>query len=68
MEGKLETYRDLARADRALSHQVFLALLEEGYFLSHTLSMCALSLPMEDRHITGLIAAVEKVMDKVNGA
>ena len=68
IEGKLETYRDLARADRALSHQVFLALLQEGYFLNHTLTMCALSLPMEDRHITGLIAAMEKVMDKVNGA
>jgi glutamate-1-semialdehyde 2,1-aminomutase len=67
IEGKLETYRDLARADRALSHQVFLALLQEGYFLNHTLTMCALSLPMEDRHVTGLIAAVEKVMDKVNG-
>ena len=67
IEGKLETYRDLARADRVLSHQVFLALLQEGYFLNHTLTMCALSLPMEDRHITGLIAAVEKVMDKVYG-
>ena len=66
IEGKLETYRDLARADRALSHQVFLALLQEGYFLNHTLTMCALSLPMEDRHITGLIAAMEKVMDKVH--
>ena len=68
IEGKLETYRDLARADRALSHQVFLALLQEGYFLNHTLTMCALSLPMEDRHITGLVTAMEKVMDKVNGA
>ena len=68
VEGKLETYRDLARADRALSHQVFLALLEEGYFLSHTLSMCALSLPMEEGHITGLVAAMEKALDKVLGA
>ena len=67
IEGKLETYRDLARADRALSHQVFLALLQEGYFLNHTLTMCALSLPMEDRHITGLVTAMEKVMDKVHG-
>ena len=66
IEGKLETYRDLARADRALSHQVFLALLQEGYFLNHTLTMCALSLPMEDRHITGLVTAMEKVMDKVH--
>ena len=67
IEGKLETYRDLARADRALSHQVFLALLQEGYFLNHTLTMCALSLPMEDRYITGLVTAMEKVMDKVHG-
>ena len=67
IEGKLETYRDLARADRALSHQVFLALLQEGYFLNHTLTMCALSLPMEDRHITGLVAATEKALDRVQG-
>ena len=67
VEGKLETYRDLARADRALSHQVFLALLKEGFFLSHTLSMCALSLPMEERHITGLIAAMDKALDRVLG-
>jgi glutamate-1-semialdehyde 2,1-aminomutase len=67
VDGKLETYRDLARADRALSHQVFLALLREGYFLSHTLSMCALSLPMGNEHITGLIAAMDKALDRVDG-
>jgi len=68
VEGKLETYRDLARADRALSHQVFLALLQEGYFLSHTLSMCALSLPMGNEHISGLVAAMDKALDRVLGS
>ena len=68
IEGKLENYRDLARADRDSSRRVFLALLQEGYFLNHTLSMCALSLPMEDRHVTGLVGAVEKAIDKTQSA
>ena len=66
VEGKLETYRDLARANQTLSHQVFLALLQEGYFLSPTLTMCALSLPMEEGHITGLVSAMEKALNKVH--
>lgn len=64
IEGKLENYRDLARDDRAFSHRVFLALLEEGYFLNHTLSMNALSLPMQDNHISGLIKAMENAVEK----
>lgn len=66
VEGKLETYRDLARANQTLSHRVFLALLQEGYFLSPTLTMCALSLPMEEGHITGLVSAMEKALHKVH--
>ncbi len=67
LEGKVENYRDLTRNDRALSHRVFLALLEEGYFLNHTLTMCGLSLPMNERHITGLVEAIENALDKAQG-
>ena len=51
------TYRDLAAVDNSWAHPVFLSLLEQGYFLSHNLGMCALSTPMEEEHVDGLVDA-----------
>lgn len=61
----LTTYRSLTRSDRKKAHLIFLALLEQGYFLSHGLTMNALSLPMNTSHINGLIDAVKKAIDRV---
>ena len=59
------SYRRLARTDKVMAHRVFLALLEQGYFLSHTLFMNALSLPMDTSHVDGLIEAVGQAVDDV---
>ena len=61
----LLNYRNLARTDKEMAHRVFLALLEHGYFLSHGLSMNALSLPTEASHVDGLVKAVEQAMKRV---
>ena len=58
----LVNYRSLARTDKAMAHRVFLALLAEGYFLSHGLSMNAISLPTETSHVDGLIEAVGRAI------
>lgn len=63
-DGPLTTYRSLARADGDRAHRVSLALLEQGYFLSHGLTMNALSLPMDTGHVDGLIDAVEKAVER----
>ena len=63
-DGPLTTYRSLARTDGDMAHRVFLALLEQGYFLSHGLTMNALSLPMDTGHVDGLIDAVEKAVER----
>jgi glutamate-1-semialdehyde 2,1-aminomutase len=53
------TYRDVAAADRAKAHTLFLALLNRGYVLNSTLTMNCLSLPMTAAHVEGLAGAVE---------
>ena len=60
----LVNYRSLAGNDGAMAHRVFLSLLNQGYFLSQGLSMNALSLPMEDEHIDGLLVAFEKAIEQ----
>jgi glutamate-1-semialdehyde 2,1-aminomutase len=55
-------YRSQARTDRAQSSRVFFSLLEQGYYLSQGLTMSALSLSMEPRHIDGLIEAVGRAI------
>ena len=62
---ELNNYRSWARADKSKIHNVFLALLEQGYLLSHTLTMNSLSLPMDRSHVEGLIGAVESAMHRV---
>ena len=58
-------YRSLARTDKQKAQQVFLSLLAQGYYLNSALTMCALSLPMKDSHVDGLIAAVARALDEV---
>ena len=57
-------YRGLARTDKAMSHRVYLALLAEGYFLGHGLTMNAFSVPTEESHIDGLIEAVGRAVKR----
>jgi glutamate-1-semialdehyde 2,1-aminomutase len=61
---KLQNYRDLAAVDGSLVSPTFLALLEEGYFLGHTLGMCCLALPMTDDDIDGLIEATGRAISR----
>ena len=60
----LVDYRSLASSDGAMAHRVFLSLLNQGYYLSQGLSMNALSLPMTDDHIDGLLLAFERALDE----
>ena len=62
---KVADYRSMARADKEMAHRVFLALLEEGQYLSHWLSFNALSLPMDETHVDGLVAALERALARV---
>ena len=59
---QLRNYRDLAALDSSLVAPTFLALLEEGYFVGHTLGMCALSVPMTDDDVDGLIEATGRAI------
>ena len=58
----LTNYRSLARTNKEMTHRLFLSLLEQGYFLSHGLSMNAISSPMNPVHIDGLIEAIGKIV------
>ncbi|MEM7537376.1 MAG: aspartate aminotransferase family protein [Chloroflexota bacterium] len=61
----LVNYRNTKRNDSTVAHQLFLSLLNQGYFLSQGLIMNSLSLPMQTPHVDGLIAAMEKAIDEV---
>ena len=63
---ELNNHRNVSRADTKMLHPVFLALLEQGYFLSHTLGMNALSLPMDETHVDGLVEAVGQAIARVS--
>jgi len=63
-DGPLVDYRSLAGNDGEMAHRVFLSLLNQGFFLSQGLSMNALSLPMENEHIDGLLTAFEKAIEE----
>ena len=56
------TQREMAAANNAWIHPLFLSLLEQGYFLGHNLSMCCLSAAMENEHVDGLVEAVGNVL------
>jgi glutamate-1-semialdehyde 2,1-aminomutase len=55
-------YRSAARADKAMARRLFLALMDKGYYMSQGVSMCAISLPMQNDHIDGLVEAVDQLM------
>ena len=61
---EVTNYRSLGRTDKTRVHDVFLALLAEGYFLSHTLGMNCLSLPMDQGHVDGLIDAMGRAINR----
>ena len=54
-------YRHLAGTDKAAAHRLLLGLIEEGYYLGNGLVMCAVSAPMDESHVDGLIEAVRRV-------
>jgi glutamate-1-semialdehyde 2,1-aminomutase len=62
VEPPLRSYRDLARVDREPGRRLFLSLLLGGQLLSHSMSMNALSLPMQPTHIDALIEAVDDAL------
>lgn len=55
-------YRHLAGTDKAAAHRLLLGLIEEGYYLGNGLVMCAVSSPMDESHVDGLIEAVGRVV------
>ncbi len=59
---KMLNYRHLARTDKAAAHRLLLGLIEQGYFLGNGLLMCAVSAPMDECHVDGLIEAVDQAM------
>lgn len=63
--GKPGSYRDLGGVDKSMAHPIFLALLEQGYFLGFGLGMCAVSLPTEAGHVDGLVNAFESAVEVV---
>ncbi len=65
VRGPLANYRDLARTDKNLAYRVFLSLLNQGYFLSRSLTMCAISAPTSEGHIDGLVEAVGRAIEEV---
>jgi glutamate-1-semialdehyde aminotransferase len=50
-------------SDQVKVHQVFLALLDQGYYLGNGLGMNCLSLPMNETHVDGLIQAIENALE-----
>lgn len=65
---ELKSYRQLATSDGAMAHRMHLALLEEGYLMSHTMGMNSLSLAMDKSHIDGLIAAFDRALKRAGAA
>ncbi len=62
---QVRTYRDMARADKEMAKAVFLSLVTQGYYLSQGMSMNAICLPTEERHIDGLVEAVGKAVEEL---
>ena len=58
-------YRNIATADKDISHCIFLSLLQQGYFLSHKLAMSSISLALDESHIDGLIDAMGQAVKEV---
>ena len=65
LDGEIRNYRDLARKDAAKAYTIFLSLLEQGFFLNASLDFNALSLPMDERNVDELTAAMESALDQL---
>ena len=63
VEPPLRNWRDLARADRERGSRVFLSVLLQGYLLSHSMGMNAISVPTEAGDVDGLVEAVDRALD-----
>lgn len=61
----VDNYRKDAAYDKSLRNPLFLALIEQGHYISPSLGMSALSTPMEDAHINGLVDAMGRAIDRV---
>ena len=64
IRGRLANYRDLARADSGMAYRVFLSLLNQGYFLCRSMTMCAISEPTRENHIDGLVEAIGRAVEE----
>ena len=62
--GAPRSYRAALGTDQQLARQVFLALLEQGYYLPARLTMASLSTPMRAEHVDGLTAAFEHAVEE----
>ncbi len=56
-------YRDLAMCRRESNGRLFHHLLKRGYYLSHSLGMNALSLPMTMADVDGLVDAIDQGLE-----
>ena len=61
-EHPIKGYRDTVASDKVKSHQVFLSLLNQGYYMANGLGMNCLSQPMNESHIDGLIHSVDQAL------
>ena len=64
LDGEIRNYRDLARKNSAMAYNIFLSLLDKGFFLNSSLDFNALSLPMQERQVDELVGAVECAVEQ----
>ena len=64
-QGPVRTYRAAAAADKGPVSEVFLGLLNRGYYLSNGLAMNCLSAAMDESHIDGLVAAMADTLEEI---
>ena len=62
--GPVRTYRAVAAADKGPVSEVYLSLLNRGYYLSNGLAMNCLSAAMDESHVDGLVAAMAETLEE----
>ncbi len=62
--GPVRTYRAVAAADKGPVSDIYLSLLNRGYYLSNGLAMNCLSAAMNESHIDGLVAAMAEALEE----
>lgn len=63
-KGPVRTYRAVAAADKRPVPDIYLSLLNRGYYLSNGLAMNCLSAAMDETHIDGLVAAMDETLQE----